>query len=102
MCEAHRRAQPSLDFVPDGELVKPEGCGAGFTARLALGTLSFYQRFLSPYLSQGLNGCRYSPSCSAYTGEAIRRYGTWRGIWLGLRRVSRCHPWARGGFDPLP
>ena len=46
--------------------------------------------------------CRFYPSCSQYTLQAIESYGPAKGIWLGLRRLSRCHPWNEGGYDPLP
>ena len=52
----------------------------------------------------GLSGrqCRYLPTCSAYTDEAIQTHGVWAGSWMGLARICRCHPWSGAGFDPPP
>ncbi len=58
-----------------------------------------YQLFLSPVL--GAN-CRYEPTCSHYAMEAVRAHGPLRGVWLGGRRILRCHPWGGAGYDPVP
>ncbi|MDA8259583.1 MAG: membrane protein insertion efficiency factor YidD [Betaproteobacteria bacterium] len=58
-----------------------------------------YQLAVSPWLG---NRCRFHPSCSEYSMEALRRHGLLRGLWLGARRVGRCHPWHPGGYDPVP
>ncbi|HOT92789.1 MAG TPA: membrane protein insertion efficiency factor YidD [Anaerolineae bacterium] len=65
----------------------------------ALWLLRFYQRFISPCFPPS---CRFTPTCSHYTYEAIERYGLIKGGWMGLKRLARCHPFNPGGYDPVP
>lgn len=58
-----------------------------------------YQTWLRPAFPPA---CRFIPSCSTYALEAVEKYGVWRGLWLALRRLARCHPYHPGGFDPVP
>ena len=66
---------------------------------LALGLVRFYQLTLSQVMPPS---CRFMPTCSQYTYEAIARYGLLKGIWMGVRRILRCHPFNEGGYDPVP
>jgi putative membrane protein insertion efficiency factor len=66
---------------------------------LVLWLIKFYQKVISPAFPPS---CRFTPTCSHYTYEAIERYGLVHGGWLGLKRISRCHPWNPGGYDPVP
>jgi putative membrane protein insertion efficiency factor len=83
--------------------------------RFVLASIRFYQKYLSfdtgilkflfltgQSLPAGRQACRFSPRCSEYTYQAVERYGIIYGSWLGVRRIARCHPWNKGGHDPLP
>ena len=66
---------------------------------IVLALIRFYKRWISIILP---SSCRFYPSCSQYTYQAIEKYGVLRGGWLGVRRIARCHPFHPGGFDPVP
>ena len=68
-------------------------------ARLLLGLIRSYQYLAAPLLGER---CRFYPSCSGYMSDAVRAFGVWRGLYLGLRRLIRCNPWCEGGHDPVP
>jgi uncharacterized protein len=65
--------------------------------RIGIGGIRLY-RILFAWLPQS---CRYEPTCSHYTEQAIAKYGLFRGSWMGARRIARCHPWSPGGYDPV-
>ena len=60
--------------------------------------LRIYKRWISPMLPAA---CRFSPTCSEYMMEAVEKHGVARGVWMGLKRLGRCHPFHQGGFDPV-
>ncbi|MBE0538754.1 MAG: membrane protein insertion efficiency factor YidD [Ignavibacterium sp.] len=61
--------------------------------------IKIYQLLISPLFP---SSCRYTPTCSHYTLEALQKYGLLKGGWLGVKRISRCHPWGGSGYDPVP
>lgn len=67
--------------------------------KVLIGIILFYQRQISPALPPT---CRYRPTCSSYAKEAIETYGAVKGSYLAIKRILRCHPFAKGGFDPVP
>ncbi|RMG56310.1 MAG: membrane protein insertion efficiency factor YidD [Bacteroidetes bacterium] len=70
-----------------------------FFGQILIFLVRFYQAAISPFFPAS---CRYTPTCSHYTIEAIRIHGPLRGGWLGLKRISSCHPWGGSGYDPVP
>lgn len=61
--------------------------------------IRFYQRCISPLTPPA---CRFTPTCSQYAVEAILKHGPFKGFWLAVKRISRCHPWGGSGYDPVP
>jgi len=78
---------------------EPRTAPLGLAQRLALALLTLYKMLLSPLFT---GSCRFVPSCSDYTREAVMVHGTVKGVWLGARRLSRCHPLGSSGLDPVP
>jgi uncharacterized protein len=87
-------SQPPGHAAPDAVAAGPSPA-----ARSLMLLVRAYRRFLSPLLGQQ---CRFQPTCSAYSLEALRTHGALRGTWLTVRRIARCHPFHRGGHDPVP
>lgn len=67
--------------------------------RIVIAPIRFYRYFLSPWVG---HQCRFTPTCSEYTIQAIEEHGILSGIWLGIKRIARCHPGCNGGHDPVP
>ena len=65
---------------------------------IVISWINLYKYLISPLLG---NNCRYLPTCSEYTKESIIKYGVVKGFWLGLKRIVKCHPWGKGGYDPI-
>lgn len=61
--------------------------------------IRFYRAYISPLKPPC---CRFTPTCSEYALEAVKRYGPWKGMWLSLKRIAKCHPFHKGGYDSLP
>lgn len=67
--------------------------------RILLAFIKFYRQAISPLFPPC---CRYTPTCSEYAYTAIQRYGFLKGSWMSMKRILRCHPWHKGGYDPVP
>lgn len=67
--------------------------------KIIIGFIKSYRYLVSPWLGQS---CRFEPSCSRYTEQAVKTHGTLKGSFLGAKRICRCHPWNSGGIDPVP
>lgn len=68
--------------------------------RLFICMIKLYRKFISPL--KGRPSCIYTPTCSLYAVQALEKYGLWKGSYLAIRRILRCHPFAKGGYDPVP
>ncbi|MEA1939972.1 MAG: membrane protein insertion efficiency factor YidD [Candidatus Caldatribacteriota bacterium] len=68
-------------------------------SKLIIFLITIYQKYISPLKPAT---CRFYPTCSNYTAQALKKYGFLTGAWLSIKRISRCHPFNQGGYDPLP
>lgn len=89
-------ATPAAKTSPARTVVRKVG---GWVAWLLILPIRFYQRFISPLTPPV---CRFTPTCSQYAIEALRKHGPVKGLWLAVKRVLRCHPWGGSGYDPVP
>ena len=87
------------DVEVDDAWAEVETSQAAWSTQAALFAIRFYQRCVSPFTPPS---CRFHPSCSHYAYGSIRRFGLWRGGWMGLKRICKCHPFHPGGYDPVP
>jgi hypothetical protein len=78
---------------------KKRGLLPRLLGQLLILPIRFYQCAISPHLP---SACRYTPTCSQYAVEAIRKHGPFKGTWLAIKRILRCHPWGGSGYDPVP
>lgn len=90
------RPSPSEGKV---RLSKPPGLVVRLPSVAGQGLIRIWQHTIGPMVP---SSCRFLPSCSRYTYEALGEHGFWRGTWFGLKRLGRCHPWSVGGYDPVP
>ena len=86
-------------FANGAEMTDRQARGTAVGRKAAHLAIRGYQLTLSGFIGRG---CRYLPTCSDYTDEAIQMHGLWAGGWMGLARICRCHPWGNSGFDPVP
>jgi uncharacterized protein len=97
-----RRETPSatIGVLPPSAEPRLHAAKPSAGVKIALAALRIYKVYASPWLG---GGCRFQPTCSVYTYEAIERFGVLRGVWLGLKRLGRCQPFSRKfGYDPVP
>lgn len=85
--------------MPESTVHLPYLCKVNLIKAIAIFPIRIYQAVISPLLGQN---CRHQPTCSQYTIEAITEWGVFKGIWLGMKRISKCHPWGTSGYDPVP
>ncbi len=98
MCQGDHELSSSVDEERPPATREEEGSTSPL-AWLAIGLVVFYRRLISPMTPPS---CRYRPTCSQYTLTALKRHGFFRGGWMGLKRILRCHPFSSGGYDPVP
>tara|TARA_B100001769_G_C21962661_1_gene517946 strand:- start:23 stop:253 length:231 start_codon:yes stop_codon:yes gene_type:complete len=70
-----------------------------FISKFFIFLIKIYQGLISPWFP---SSCRHQPTCSCYSIEAIRIWGPFKGVWLGIKRLAKCHPWGKKGYDPVP
>jgi putative membrane protein insertion efficiency factor len=95
----HQAADDIVYYNGDGWASDQGRVGQGTMKQVFLTLIRFYQKWISRFLP---SSCRFYPSCSEYTFQAIEKYGVLKGGWMGVRRIGRCHPFHPGGFDPVP
>lgn len=93
--EGTSESSPSMDEEKTGSEIRLSFSPAG----ILLIPILFYKKCISPLFPPC---CRFTPTCSSYAAEAIMTHGALRGLWLAVKRIARCHPWGKSGYDPVP